>query len=197
MTTVSYGMRIYGAYNTYQQAKGYYQQIADGVSLRNVVLGFAVDTAFNYGVGKAFGYSLKFLKAAGKKVYKIWRGSTRVSAAPASAISVRGRGVLALPAPSKWHKHHIFPKQFKEWFENKGIDIDAFTIKLEVNTHLRGVHGKGGFVGAGSKKLLGYWNKKWQRFINNNKGASPEEIYQFAGKLLDEFGLGDVSIGPY
>ena len=107
-----------------------------------------------------------------------------------------GKGVKLLPKPII-HKQHIFPVKNKEWFTDKGIDIDQFTIPLERHTHLSGVHGRGGFVGPGNVILQGNWNKKWDEFIEAKPRATKEEIYQYAGKLLDEYGLNKLLIVPY
>jgi hypothetical protein len=36
-------------------------------------------------------------------------------------------------------QHHIFPRMFRQWFTEKGIDIDAYVILLEVEKH-RSIH---------------------------------------------------------
>jgi uncharacterized lipoprotein (TIGR02269 family) len=77
-------------------------------------------------------------------------------------------------------KHHIFPRMFREWFTQKGIDIDEFVILLDVEKH-RSIHrGKNG----------GPWNEAWRKFIEKNRERAPtEEIYRYAGQLIYEFGL--------
>ena len=101
-----------------------------------------------------------------------------------------------LNAP-KINQQHIFPKQFDDFFRQKGIDINEFCVKMEQSEHLRGVHGRGGFVGSGNEFLQGNWNKKWKEFIDNNRNASPEQIFQQAGKMMDEFGLSGLDIVRY
>ncbi|EGC34008.1 hypothetical protein DICPUDRAFT_80222 [Dictyostelium purpureum] len=51
------------------------------------------------------------------------------------------------------HKHHIFPRQFKEWFSQKGINIDDHCILVTRYDHFNLIHGRGG------------WNLKWGIFI--------------------------------
>jgi hypothetical protein len=101
-----------------------------------------------------------------------------------------------LEAPTV-HKHHIFPQKFRIWFAQRSIDIDLYTIKLSRSIHLRGIHGKGGFVGPGSVEFPGKWNSYWQAFIDTNPHATPKEVYQFGGYLMDLFGLSDIAITPY
>ncbi len=81
---------------------------------------------------------------------------------------------------SKPHEqHHIFPRAFRVWFTEKGINIDEYVMPLLVEKHRsihRGVNG-------------GPWNAAWDKFIRENRNASPEEIYRYAGQLIYEFEL--------
>jgi uncharacterized lipoprotein (TIGR02269 family) len=76
-------------------------------------------------------------------------------------------------------KHHIFPQAFREWFTDKGVDIDEYLIPLTVEKH-RSIH-------RGAKG--GPWNAAWARFRDDNFDASKEEIYRYAGQLIYEFEL--------
>ncbi len=78
-----------------------------------------------------------------------------------------------------YEMHHIFPKEFRVWFERKGIDIDQHTMSLEVEEHRRIHKGERG----------GPWNEAWRRYIEKNQGASKPEIEKQAGRLIYEFGL--------
>jgi RHS repeat-associated protein len=93
--------------------------------------------------------------------------------------------------------HHIFPQQFGDFFSNAGVKIHDFTVALEQTTHLSGVHGEGGFVGPGGVTMPGGWNALWDAFIRANPMASAKEIYQYAGDLMDQFGLSGLPIVPY
>jgi hypothetical protein len=57
--------------------------------------------------------------------------------------------------------------------------------------HLQGVHG------GGLGNLPGGWNAEWGRFISNNPTASPQQIYQHAGGMMDRYGLSGLSIHRY
>lgn len=83
-------------------------------------------------------------------------------------------------------QHHIYPQAFRQWFTSKGINIDEFTLLLEVSEHRRIHRGPNG----------GPWNEEWRIFIENNRDATQEEIHLHAGKLIFEFGLLGVVI-PY
>lgn len=86
---------------------------------------------------------------------------------------------LALEAP-RMADHHIFPQQFRKFFEQRGINIDRFTVSVGEVTHLRGLHGKGNGC------LPGKWNQRWRSFIEETPNASTSEVYQFGGKPMDE-----------
>ncbi|WP_158502269.1 TIGR02269 family lipoprotein [Vitiosangium sp. GDMCC 1.1324] len=78
-------------------------------------------------------------------------------------------------------KHHIFPQEFKAWFESKGIDIHQWTMFIETSLH-KSIH-RGASGGA--------WNAAWRQFILE-KGSSyvtKEEIWKHAWELCVRFGL--------
>jgi uncharacterized lipoprotein (TIGR02269 family) len=76
-------------------------------------------------------------------------------------------------------QHHIFPRAFILWFERKGINIDEYTILLEVEKH-RSIH-------RGAEG--GPWNARWREWIRGHDGAPKAEIFQYAGLLIYEFEL--------
>jgi hypothetical protein len=49
----------------------------------------------------------------------------------------------------------------------------------------------------GMEKLPGKWNDEWLKFMEKNPDATPSEIYQKCGQLMDRFGLSDCPIVPY
>ncbi|PTL78903.1 DUF2380 domain-containing protein, partial [Vitiosangium sp. GDMCC 1.1324] len=59
-------------------------------------------------------------------------------------------------------RHHVMPKEFREWFEKRGftgeMDIDEFCIKLE-QAHHEAIHG------GGDWKLGRTWPGEWNRMI--------------------------------
>ncbi|HUX80200.1 MAG TPA: DUF2380 domain-containing protein, partial [Alphaproteobacteria bacterium] len=118
-----------------------------------------------------------------------------VNTAPASQIREVPKTPIATSIPAlkapKMADHHIFPQQFKKFFEQRGINIDKFTVSVGETTHLKGLHGKGN---AG---LPGKWNKRWLNFIERNPNASTREIYQFGGKLMDEYKLNGLNLHGY
>ncbi len=96
----------------------------------------------------------------------------------------------ALPPPNL-ADHHLFPRQFAPFFTSRGIGIDDHTITLGQTTHQKGVHGKG--LG----EMPGGWNQRWNEFIKENPNATAADIFQQAGKMMDEYGLNDLPIHPY
>jgi len=60
------------------------------------------------------------------------------------------------------------------------------------------LHGNGGFVGPGDKIIPAKkWNDLWIDFFKDNSNPSAKEIYQFAGQMMDDFGLSRLPIVPY
>lgn len=72
--------------------------------------------------------------------------------------------------------------------KERGIDADQYTVLVQhgkASHHLKFLHGQG------------KWNDKWKQWIDANPDATAKDIFQFAGKMMDEFGLGGMSITPY
>ncbi|MFY0563248.1 DUF2380 domain-containing protein [Archangium lansingense] len=59
-------------------------------------------------------------------------------------------------------RHHVMPKEFREWFEKRGftgeMDIDEFCVRLE-QAHHEAIHG------GGDWKLGRTWPDEWNRMI--------------------------------
>ena len=121
---------------------------------------------------------------------QIKHGGTLPDVTSGERKGVAGSGVKALP-PAKLADHHLLPRQFKEFFKQRGIDIDQHTVTLGQTNHLRGVHGKG------QGEMPGGWNKQWQSFIDKNPNASAKDVYQQLGRMMDDFKLNDAKIHPY
>jgi RHS repeat-associated protein len=111
-----------------------------------------------------------------------------------ASTSSRGasRGVpRALLAPVKMQRHHIFPQQFRDFFYARGVDIDKHTVEISQGRHLGSVHGRGDAITPGR------YNQRWAEFIEANPNATAKDIYQFGGRLMDEYGLSGLQIVPY
>src|SRR5690606_12870386 len=59
----------------------------------------------------------------------------------------------ALPA-AKLADHHVFPQQYRKFFEQRGINIDEHTVTVGQTNHLKGVHG------SGLGEMPGGWNQR-------------------------------------
>jgi len=59
-------------------------------------------------------------------------------------------------------RHHVLPKEFREWFEKRGftgeMDIDQFCVRLE-QAHHQAIHG------GGNWKLGRTWPGEWNRML--------------------------------
>ena len=114
--------------------------------------------------------------------------------APSSGPILERQAQKALPAPKgPFADHHLFPRQYKEFFKARNIDIDEYAVTLEQNLmHLKGVHGKGNMG-----QMPGKWNKNWGEFIIKNPDATPMDVYQQLGKMMDDYNLSGLPIHPY
>lgn len=90
--------------------------------------------------------------------------------------------------------HYIIPKfrgkskPYADFISNLGIDVDQYTITVTAGkggAHINLLHGKG------------KWNQKWMNFIDNNPNATAKDVFQFAGKMMDEYEVNKFKIHPY
>ncbi|HEX5747289.1 MAG TPA: DUF2380 domain-containing protein [Archangium sp.] len=74
-------------------------------------------------------------------------------------MRVTGRTGAGMAEPPR---HHVLPKEFREWFEKRGftgeMSIDQFCVKLE-QAHHQAIHG------GGNWKLGRLWPGEWNRMI--------------------------------
>lgn len=74
--------------------------------------------------------------------------------------------------------HHIFPRQFRDQFAEKGIDVDDFTIKLTKKDH-RG-------IGTGLQYVPKNWNNEWNSWLQQNPSFTQADAEKQALKMLEE-----------
>lgn len=95
-----------------------------------------------------------------------------------------------IPSREPLEKHHIFPQEqfLADWFEDNGINIHSFTIRLPKSFHA--------WLHSGGPKG-GQWNEAWRQFvIQNNTTATQEDIWRFAFELMNRFYMNG-SLVPY
>jgi hypothetical protein len=83
--------------------------------------------------------------------------------------------------------HHGFPRDFREFFYERGIDIDnpqnMFELPESLHTRLPdGVH-----TGPYPES----WNGRWQEWIRTHPNATREEIFEHLDQLAREFNIQD------
>jgi hypothetical protein len=92
-------------------------------------------------------------------------------------------------------KHHLFnrfwqqtesSKRYVEFFKAHKIKVDDFCVELPKTTHMNYIH-----------HWQNDWTNRWKSWIDMNPNASTEEVYQFAGRLMDEYGISHVPIVKY
>lgn len=92
-------------------------------------------------------------------------------------------------------RHHVFNKfrgesiqsqKYREFFKKHNIDVDKFTIEIPATMHINKIH-------AANNN----WTMKWKQWIDKNPDAKTTEVYQFAGKLMYEYGVNHVPLIPY
>jgi len=100
--------------------------------------------------------------------------------------------ILAKPEMVKHHIFNVFrgdspsSQKYRDFFATHGIDIDGFTVLIPKTMHVDKIHGAGN-----------NWTTKWKQWIDINPKATTKEVYQFAGTLMDEYGISHVPIVGY
>ncbi|RME56821.1 DUF2380 domain-containing protein, partial [Candidatus Parcubacteria bacterium] len=98
-------------------------------------------------------------------------------------------------ASTKTVKHHIFNKfrgkspvsqKYRNFFKQHGIEVDKWTVEIPEALHKDWIH-----------KAGQNWTTRWKRWIDANPNATTREVYQFAGQLMDEFGINHLPLVPY
>lgn len=73
--------------------------------------------------------------------------------------------------------HHLYPQEFKIFFESKGINVDDYGINLTKELHR----------GANINSFHGtQWNKEWRDYILNNKNASKNSLEKQLKLMLEK-----------
>ena len=77
-------------------------------------------------------------------------------------------------------------QKYRDFFKKHGIEVDKYTIEIPASMHRSEIHVAGN-----------NWTTKWKKWIDANPNASSKEVYQYGGKLMDEYGVSGVKLVPY
>ncbi len=80
-------------------------------------------------------------------------------------------------------RHHLLPKQFRDSFEQAGLDIEDYTRDLPRDLH-KDIHGRGG-----GEAWINSWNRQWVRFFDQNRNPSADEILRQLEMMKEDFGI--------
>ena len=78
-----------------------------------------------------------------------------------------------------WVKHHVFPRAFKDWFSQRGVNIHEWVLVLDKQVHQTIHRGEAG----------GPWNAEWSLYIQRNPTAPRQAIHLFAVQMIFRFNL--------
>jgi RHS repeat-associated protein len=112
----------------------------------------------------------------------------------ATTVATTTGSQVALLAAPKMVKHHIFnvfrgnsagSQKYRDFFQKHGIDLDKHTVQVSEAVHKK-LHEAGN-----------NWTTKWKTWIDANPNATTKEVYQQAGRMMDDAGIGHLPIVPY
>ena len=90
--------------------------------------------------------------------------------------------------------HHIFnafrgsspgSQKYRDFFKNLKINVDDHTVKIPESLH-KFLHRAGN-----------NWTTQWKSWIDANPKATAKDVYQHAGKMMDEASISNVPIEPH
>jgi hypothetical protein len=111
-----------------------------------------------------------------------------------SSAAAEGTAVLATLLAPRMVQHHIFnvfrggsqsSQKYRDFFRKHGIKVDEHTVFVSEKKHLE-IHAAGN-----------NWTTRWKKWIDDNPNATTKDVYQQAGKMMDDYGINDRSIVPY
>ena len=136
----------------------------------------------------------KGTKKVGKALFKAEHSAINKLGALDKNITQLNQPLLRLEAP-KMVKHHIFNKfrgtsqksqKYRNFFKHHNIDVDSFTIEIPGTMHVNKIH-----------MATDNWTTKWKKWIDAHPNANTKQVYQFAGKLMDEYGINHLPLTHY
>jgi pyridoxal biosynthesis lyase PdxS len=108
------------------------------------------------------------------------------------AMRVTGKTGTGMAEPPR---HHVMPKEFREWFEKRGftgkMDINQFCVRLE-QAHHEAIHG------GGNWKLGRTWPGEWNRMLmealyeaeaDAGRMLTRNEILRLVAKRMRRYGI--------
>jgi RHS repeat-associated protein len=88
-------------------------------------------------------------------------------------------------------QHHLFPREHRAWFEERGFDIDRVTVRLDEATH-QAIHG------GGNWRLGRTWSGEWNQQIMSRlmsreaqlgRQLTPKEIFKIGYGMARQYKL--------
>jgi hypothetical protein len=67
-----------------------------------------------------------------------------------------------------------------------GINIHDYTIEIPATYHRSRIH-----------IAKNDWTRRWESWIDANPGATTKDVYQFAGRLMDEYNVSHLPLTKY
>ncbi len=132
-----------------------------------------------------------------------------MTARPTGSRTPRDEEILAQPGMRTQYKaypgppqHHVFPQELKKWFEQRfrgtSENIHDYTIYLSEGEH-QAIHvsRKGGVLKGQQQPDLTGWNQEWKDYKRDHPNATPQMIFEEAGRLMDKYKISMATIDRY
>lgn len=84
--------------------------------------------------------------------------------------------------------HHGLPEEFKDWFLERGIDVNSGEFFFDLPKALHRLK-EGNGIHTNDSALGAEWNRIWERFIDEKPNASRQQIIDKLNKMAEDSGI--------
>ena len=115
----------------------------------------------------------------------------RISDALANGdLRIVGKQAAGVTRPDR---HHIFPRKYRSWFAERGMDIDRYTLPVEQGVH-SAIHTHVGLDGGWNRQLMA---RLYAEEAKVSRKLTVREIFKIGDQLRRKAGLKHAQIIHY
>ncbi len=110
-----------------------------------------------------------------------------------SGVQIKGPVGAGLAEAAADPKHHVFPQAFRQWFLDRGVNIDDYAVVLDKLTH-KVMHAGNATGGWWNEEMM---NAMYQREADLGRKLTADEVLKVGEKIMKQFRINNLPIVPY